>query len=143
MGARLGQSDTVRSPAGPQGQGKSPRSLPRGENGVSVNLRGFRDFSPQNSNGFCPKWIVFSHESVSGGVVPGAHKLCAPDAPCPGPFWSGLDADFGPKPSFVKIRFLFFLFFKITISELQHSKLQLSKAATQLNCLLTWVGRNA
>ena len=37
--------------------------------------------------------------------MPGAHKMCAPDAPCPGPFWSGLEACFGPKPIYVKIRF--------------------------------------
>ena len=104
VGARLGQSDTVRSPAGPQGHGKSPQSLPQGENGVSGNLKGFRNFSPQNSNGFYPKCILFSHESVSGGVVPGAHNMCAPDAPCPGPFLSCLDACFGPKPIYVKIR---------------------------------------
>ena len=41
----------------------------------------------------------------TGGVWPGAHKMCAPEAPCFEAWEGGLEADFGPKLIFIKIRF--------------------------------------
>ena len=49
--------------------------------------------------------MCFSHESMSGGVWLGAHKMCAPEEPCFDPFGRGLEACFGPKPIFIKLYF--------------------------------------
>ena len=71
------------------------KDIPRHEGGSRL-------FELKIGSVFAQNRYVFSHESMSGGVWPGAHKMCAPEAPCFEAWKGGLEACFGPKQIFDK-----------------------------------------